>query len=875
MSELDALAQPAIATGDPHDGTLAGRFERQAALTPDNIAVVMDEGSVSYRGLDTMAGRIAAGLGRMRDTHRPVALMLPEGPLLYAAMLAAAKANRIFVPLELTTPESWLSNIVSNSGIAHILTDRSTFAAAEKLAGPDVTVLAAEDLQRNADSQLCASSASDSAPAYVIYTSGSTGRPKGVAISNRGALHRVLTRTERSRIKPGDRLAHLRSSGFVAGITNVFATLLNGATVLPFDVSKYGFRKLASWLVAQEITSFTITSSLLRTWLASLPEDCKFPKLRVVAVGSEPLYAADLACIAQHLVGDWLLVHSCGTTETGAFASGVFGPKSSIEQGILPVGKTLPGYEVLLEKEDRSIAASGEVGEIIVKSAFLALGYWKEPALTASAFLAEGDACIYRTGDLGRWRKDGNLEHLGRKDRKVKLRGYTIELYEVECGLLAIAGIRDAVVILHKDDPENSRLVAYVAASKDIANPTGQWLRSELAKRLPLYMVPADIVFLDALPLTGRGKVDRSALPPPPDPAENRCKASRGPSGEREHRLAAIWQEVLKIPNIGADDDFYELGGTSLQALLIFARIATTFGRDFPPTRMIQAATIARQAELLLGDSGASAAQTLVPFRTEGSAAPLFIVHGVFGDIMFGRELVRGLKSDRPVYGVQPPPLDGTHLVPRKMEDIAAAYLAEIRKVQPNGPYFLAGYSFGGTAALEMAQQLTRAGERVAFLGMIDTDYDGRYEVAGEQAVSRIARHMHQMRRQNMLAYLGKRVLNTLGYYAAMARETAQQLPNELRSLFGRPIPYEERAPCYRRIYLRASFRYTPRPYPGSIAICARKGAAEWHRERWRPIALGGLTVRETPANHFDIVWPPYSTMVAEWFDACLDSSSS
>jgi acetoacetyl-CoA synthetase len=320
------------------------------------------------------------------------------------------------------------------------------------------------------------------------------------------------------------------------------------------------------------------------------------------------------------------------------------------------------------------------------------------------------------------------------------------------------------------------------------------------------------------------------------------------------------------------DDDFYDLGGSSLQAFTIFARISDLFGTDLPPTLMMQCSTIATQAELL-HNVKPHAGEKLVPFRRSGGGLPLFVVHGVFGDIMFTREIVRDLKSDRPVYGLQPAPLDGAHKLPRTMETIAAGYLAEIRKVQPKGPYFLAGYSFGGMAALEMAQQLAHAGEPVAFVGLIDTIYDGRYQVAGESTTARVERHWKQIRSRHAPVYFAKGLATTLAHFARSVGESLAEIPNELRYKLGGPIPYEKRARFYRLMFLRASQRYRLQPYRGPLTMFSAQGMTERHRERWNNIAGGGLMIHEIPADHFNLVWPPHSTLLAECFDAGLDNA--
>ena len=299
------------------------------------------------------------------------------------------------------------------------------------------------------------------------------------------------------------------------------------------------------------------------------------------------------------------------------------------------------------------------------------------------------------------------LEHMGRKGRRIRLRGYNVEPFQVECELMRQPGVTDAIVLLHEGAAgEEPCLVGYVVAPPN-ASPSA--MRKGLAERLPSYMVPSHIVVLDSFPIASSGKIDRNALPPPYQ-KDTRLVAFRAPSDDREHALLEIWQEVLKIPKIGIDDDFFELGGTSLQVLMLFAEIEARLGCSLSPTTILQAPTIARLAEFIRTTPGIAASQSLVPLRASGTGLPLFLVSGRTLLAMFYRDLVSDLKSDRPVYGLQPPPLDGKHRIPRTIESMAADYLTEIRRVQPHGPYFLAGHSFGGRVSFEMAQQLVRDG---------------------------------------------------------------------------------------------------------------------------------------------------------------------
>lgn len=847
--------------------TISGRFVEQVLRTPENVAVRIDGRTVTYGELGAMAARIAGALDR-NEPGRPAAILMSEGPLLMAAMFAAAKRGRPFMPLEANMPEARLAAIIAASGAADILTDSMHLPVATQIGSAGAQVINVETV-KSVEPFADFVRVSPDAVAAIVYTSGSTGRPKGVAVSHEQLLHSVDTRAHLGEVRANDRIAHVLASGSAASLNTMLLPLLNGAACCVFDLQRHGLHNLGPWMVAEGVTAIQPLASLLRTWVTSLPADFKIPSLRLIMPGGEPVYGADVALAARHLSADWRILLHLSSTEAGFLAARAIGPKDVTETGILHVGRPVAGKEVVLLRE-----ADGQwdgIGEIVAKGRCISPGYWNEPELTAAAFSTDASdesVRLYRTGDLGRWRADGSLEYLGRKGRRVKLRGYSIEPYEIENALLYIPGVRDTVVVA-RGGAIDGYLIAYLVADRG-AQSTPAKIRHHLSTVLPHYMMPRHVVILDAFPLTARGKVDLDALPIPDEEVAD--GAYRAPQTEQERALVSIWQEVLQKPRIGIDDDFYQLGGTSLQAFLIFARIAHALGHDVPPTMMLQAPTIAKQASLLGGSAQPENDSKLVVFRSAGSRSPLFVVHGAFGDIMFAREIVRDLRSDRQVYGLQPPALDGMGVTPRTVETIAAGYVAEIRKVQPKGPYFLAGYSFGGIAALEMAQQLKQAGEHVAFVGLIDTIYDGQYQIAGESRGARVERHLRQMRGLRAPLYVAVRLTKTLRYFGRALGETMSQWPNELRHRLGKPIPYLKRAPFYRQVFVRAGRRYRLKPYAGVLTVFSAKGRAQWHRKRWSSLAEGGLSIYEVPAGHFEMVWPPDSTLLAQHFDAALDA---
>jgi len=429
--------------------------------------------------------------------------------------------------------------------------------------------------------------------------------------------------------------------------------------------------------------------------------------------------------------------------------------------------------------------------------------------------------------------------------------------------------VTDAVVMLHDSAAgEAPCLVGYVVAPPT-ASPSA--MRQRLAERLPSYMVPSHIVVLDSFPIARSGKIDRNALPPP-DRDKARQVAFRAPTDDREQELLTIWQEVLEIPNIGIDDDFFDLGGTSLQTLVLFAEIEVQLGCSLSPTTIVQAPTIARLANFIGATTSVAASQSLVPLRASGTGMPLFLVGPDYYGAMHYRGLLKHLKSDRPVFCLQPPPLDGKHCIPRTIESIAADYITEILRLQPHGPYFLAGHSFGGRVSFEMAQQLVRDGERVSFLGLIDTIFrdtpaEGRPWVSEAVHLSRKARSVHSF---EDLLFGGLRYIKWV-VWGQLLNPRFRLLDLWFRQ--GRSIPEEHRSAYYHWLKKRASRYHAFKPYPGHITMFSSAGNSESQREDWGPLARGGLTVVEVPAEHYNMVLPPHSKVLAEHFDACLSAA--
>jgi thioesterase domain-containing protein/acyl carrier protein len=424
------------------------------------------------------------------------------------------------------------------------------------------------------------------------------------------------------------------------------------------------------------------------------------------------------------------------------------------------------------------------------------------------------------------------------------------------------------------------RLVGYFSSSGGEYAPRREELRRFLAESLPEYMIPAAFVEVDELPLTSNGKVDRRALPPPPEEDPETAGSGRRPSTETERRVAAIWEEALGRAGIGADDDFFRLGGHSVIAARIFAKIESALGVRLPLAVLLQAPTIAGLAAVVDGRGWESSWSSLVPLQPKGTKPPLFCIHPIGGNVVGYVDLARRLGEDQPLYGLQAVGLDGKRPRHKRIEDMADHYVSEIRRLQPSGPYYLAGSSFGGTVAFEMAHRLLAQGCEVAFLGMFDTwgpDYRrkpemGKWRITLERTRERIILHGG-----NLLAAKG------LGAKARYVRAKAGRVAHNVAKRMRRarkpaapppPAAIPKNLANAEKAVLRAKTVYAPRPYPGKITLFRASRQPAWFHPDpflgWVRFAAGEIETHEVPGYHGALAHEPRVAVLAEKVEECL-----
>ncbi|MFC1716326.1 AMP-binding protein [Candidatus Poribacteria bacterium] len=578
------------------------RFRQQVAKYPDRIAVKTKNYQLTYRELNEAANRMAqAILAQRGEGEEPIALLLEHGTPLITGLLGVLKAGKIYTPLDPSFPQARNVYMLEDSQAGLIVTNNRNISLASGLTQTGRQLLNIDDTDSSFSAEDPCLTISSETFAYIMYTSGSTGRPKGAIHSHRNVLYQVSLYTNGGRICPGDRESLPMSCNFNMAANICLAALLNGASIFPLDLKEEEITSLVKLLIQEEITIYFSIGSIFRKFINTLTGKERFPKLRLFYVGAESLYKTDIDMYRTHFPGDRLLIHTMGATEIGIATWNFIDEKTQIDSSVVPIGHAPEGVEVLLLNEAGEKVSSGQVGEVAVRSRYISRGYWGKPDLTRAKFLPDpdgGDERTYLTGDLGRILPDVGLVHLGRKDSQAKIRGYRVEVAEIETALLNLDSIKEAVVIAKEDHYDNQRLVAYLVSDKQ-PGPNVTKIRRALAETLPEYMLPSVFVTLAALPLTETGKIDRRSLPVPgtarPE-LENPLVAPRTPT---EETLAAIWAEVLGLEQVGVEDSFFDLGGHSLLATRIVSRTIKEFQVDVPLRSILQSSTVADMAAIV------------------------------------------------------------------------------------------------------------------------------------------------------------------------------------------------------------------------------------------------------------------------------------
>ena len=719
----------------PHVVRLTELLEEQAERSPSAIAITCQGKDLSYKELNDRANQLARYLIKQGvGPETRVGICVERSIEMVIGLLGIWKAGGAYVPLEPNYPDDRLKLIVKDAEIRFLVTEQQL---ADRFSDqPSLRVIdldkdweaIAQQSVENIQVQLTSDHA-----AYVIYTSGSTGKPKGVVVTHL-SLHNLFNAVDENlHFNSSDVWTMFHSYAFDFSVWEIWGALVYGGrlVIVPYLVARTP-EEFCNMVYKEGVTILSQTPSAFQHFMTAhealdLGEKLK---LRAVIFGGEKLEFQGLErWFAQYGDGLPQMINMYGITETTVHTTYQrVTRKSVVEHSGSLIGGPLTNIRIYVLNEHLQPAPVGVLGELYVGGEGVARGYLNLPGLTAERFMpdpfAQPGSRMYKTGDLARWNKDGNLEFGGRADLQVKIRGFRIELGEIEAALKEYPEVANAVVIAREAKSGEKQLIGYVVPSTE-ATIAPAVLRHGLARVLPDYMVPAAIVQLDKVPLTVNGKLDLRALP---NPKFQASKSDRAPRTVQEETLCSLFNEVLGLEHVGINDNFFEIGGHSLLAIRLVSRIRAELGLELSIRNLFEAPTVAGLAARMANPILADPYEIILPIRTSGSRLPLFCIHPGLGLSSGYSALIQHFDSSQPIYGVQARGLNDPGPLPASIAEMASEYLLQIRKLQPHGPYYFLGWSFGGCVAQAMASLLEQAGEEIGILALLDSFPADSYE---------------------------------------------------------------------------------------------------------------------------------------------------
>lgn len=859
----------------PRSACVHHLLEAQAQRTPGALAVQFGERSLSYAELDRRANQLAQLLQKQGVRRESLVGLCVERSLeMVVALLGILKAGGAYVPLDPAYPRDRIQHVLEDAHVQFLITQKELLkqlpSTTSKLIclDPDWQALEGE-------SDVAVTAEVDAGNlAYVIYTSGSTGKPKGVQLEHRSVVNFLCSMQREPGFSQSDILVAVTTLSFdIAGLEMYLPLVTGGRVVIAPREATYDGRLLSALI---ERSKATVMQATPATWRVLFESGWPGKGDLKVLVGGEALPAELARELMQRCGQVWNMY---GPTETTIWSS-VYKVQGD-EARILPIGRPIANTSFYILDQDRQPVAVGSEGELYIGGEGLARGYFERPELTSEKFVSDPfsdrpQARMYRSGDLVRSREDGNVEYLGRLDHQIKIRGFRIELGEIEAVLDQHSDVLRSVVVAQEESCGDKRLIAYVVMNTESEASAAQ-LREHARKQLPDYMIPAAIVQLATLPLTPNGKVDRKALPAPQATDFASDVNYVAPRNPIERKLVMLWEATLGIHPIGVRTSFFDLGGRSLLAARLFTKISRVFGRDLPLATLFRASTIEQLAAELGQSPDAPGYQSLVTIQPLGSNPPFFCVHGGAGSTLFLHRLSREMGMEQPFYGLEPEGLDGRKVRRTTVEQMAAHYLTEIRKVQAEGPYFLGGYCFGGLVAFEMAQQLRAQGQQAALVAMFSAPLrfhrvvpHGELKPAAQTNSGRMARLLSSP--QEAIGWRLRSLNRSL-------RSRIHMATCRLFLALGLPIPPSLRTMYVVRMINVTESGYAPRPYAGTVTLFRGRGLYEqdpnmgWdglaeHLEN-HEIGDGGLRSRR------DIMNEPLVGLLARQLKACMANAGS
>ncbi|MEU1844747.1 amino acid adenylation domain-containing protein [Micromonospora sediminicola] len=807
-------------------------------------------------------GRLLVGVGVGVDSV--VGVCAQRGVGLLVGVLGVVAAGGAYLPLEPSLPDERLGVMVADSGAGVVVTSADLADRVAGVVGVGVRVVVLGEEVGCADGPLGVAVPGE-ALAYVIYTSGSTGRPKGVGVSHRSIWNRLWWMQDEFGLAADDRVLVKTPFSFDVSVWELFWPSLVGASMVVADPGVHrDSAALLGVVESERVTTVHFVPSMLDAFLAEPGVGVRAAGLRRVFCSGEALGPDVVRRFFEVLPGVELF-NLYGPTEA---AVDVTWHRCSPGGGVVPIGRPVANTRVEVLDSGLGRVPVGVPGELCIGGVQVGRGYVGRAGWTAERFVPDPfgvvGARLYRTGDVARWRPDGSVEFLGRSDGQVKVRGFRIETGEVEAALVAVPGVRSAVVVA-RGEGAGVRLVGYVVPEVGVDVSGVDW-RVVLGRRLPEYAVPGQVVVIEELPTTVNGKLDRAALP---DPGVTRTDHTP-PRNPTEAGLVAIWAKLLNVETVGVHDNFFDLGGHSLIALRLAMLVRQEFARELPLASLLAAPTVAQLAEVVAAAppavAGAPAAarvvDRVVPLRETGDRPPLFLLHALGGQIFRYRPLAEHLGPDQPVYAIP-----GYGFAPGEepiqgLDNMADRYAEHIRAIRPEGPYLLGGFCIGGNIALEVARRLRDGGAEVPLVMPVWSSIEEpvvrtTLESDTQLMIHALAGGLNTVDPEELSTRSPEEQLLTI-IQAATQEDTLQYAATEIEEV--------RRYLAVFRANAHAVGHYTHAPYPGDVVLFMPSEDHDVTPDRdygWRDLVTGRFAVQPIPGTRFTAVYEPYVSQMA------------
>jgi amino acid adenylation domain-containing protein len=847
-------------------------FAEQCQISDSKIILQFGGEKYSARYINESANKLAWFLLKYNvSVEDRIGVVLDRSPDMLIALLAIMKAGAAYVPLDPEYPQERINYMLTDSSAKVLLTSQKHKGLFTDL----VKEVFVEDFWSTSAKYSTESPGvkiDKNNLAYILYTSGSTGKPKGVQIEHHNLVNLLMSMKTFPGISPDDVFLAVTTISFDIAALELFLPLITGALLILTDakVTRDG-RTLLNLINAENVTMMQATPATYRMMIAA--EWTSTPALKVLCCG-EPM-TNDLA--GKLLARSGTVYNMYGPTETTIYS---IGTQVINADEVITIGKPIANTEVYILNENNEQVAEGETGEICITGEGVARGYLNQPQLTAEKFIDNpfapvGTAKLYRTGDLGKFLKNGDIQCFGRIDHQIKINGYRVELGEIEYNLSKQPSIKDVIVTVREDKLGSKYLAAYIIGDFNvdeisITDEILHW-KENLRKVLPKFMIPNSFVILKEFPLTHNGKIDRNALPKPTEqaPTENAVL----PETDIEKRIADIWRECVGVENITLTDDFFDIGGNSIIAVQIIIRLEKEFGLPLPLASLFEYNTIHKITNLVQNRVILAQSRCLVPIRASGTKVPLYIIHGGGLAVFCFKDIAQELDPEQPVFALQAMGVDGLEKPLDTVEAIAERYISEILEQNPDGPYALAGYSLGGVIAFEIVKQFRAMGKTVTTFAMFDSyayafesdkhSYASNTYTSKTQTFLFRVKHLLSILRENPSAFI-KKLNNIMRYF--LHKSVSLYNLNDTVSL-----------EIY-KVYEHAVFNYPITSFDGTLELFCSKNSIFYTKQD--PIFLGWRsyvkTVRrhEIEGNHYSMFFKPNVEPFARLLQQALDNGT-